>query len=188
MNVSDFADLSAKSKSGKRYLTAVDRQDSLSAMAARQVAKSAGLTIEIVEFGSYAGAAEAVLKDVADLACVPVSDAVSVEGQAKLVLLGVTGRFRDALVPQLPTFGEQGVGNVATADWIAVAVDADLPADRIVPISSKLLKISGSDAFRTAALRQGLQAIPVTPPNADRYWRQVSRLATDPQSPEKDSR
>ena len=82
----------------------------------------------------------------------------------KVRVLGVTGSARNALLPQVPTFREQGLDSLEGIDaWYGVLAPARTPADVVQKLNKDFLAVVNSDEVKAEAAKQGLIMKPGTP-------------------------
>ncbi|MDO8279920.1 MAG: tripartite tricarboxylate transporter substrate binding protein [Burkholderiaceae bacterium] len=101
------------------------------------------------------------------------------DGKAKI--LAVSSRTRSPLVPDIPTFAELGLPNVATTGWYGIGAPAGTPVAVLQRLERAVL-----EAGRSPELRQkltGMGATPVFSTRADstaraksdfQYWQEIS--------------
>ncbi|WP_157269626.1 Bug family tripartite tricarboxylate transporter substrate binding protein [Azohydromonas aeria] len=77
--------------------------------------------------------------------CGPIGDFMPHLSGGKVRLLGVSGAKRSRFVPDVPTFVEQGLKNVATEEWFGLYLPAGSSAERVQQMNA---------AARTALARQ----------------------------------
>ena len=82
----------------------------------------------------------------------------------KVRVLGVTGAARNPLLPQVPTFREQGVDSIDGIDaWYGVLAPARTPPDVIQKLNRDFLAVINSDEVKAEAAKQSLSMKPSTP-------------------------
>ncbi len=112
----------------------------------------------------------------------PLSTGVQPAGQGKLRVLGVMTPVRSAAVPEVPTFGESGLGAVAIPSWQAVFAPPGTPPE-IAERLSREIGIALKDGPLRAQLEQlHLQVASSTPAElaaiatrATQDWREFAR-------------
>lgn len=87
----------------------------------------------------------------------------------KLKALGVTGKRRVAILPDVPTLAESGVPNFETLQWYGVVAPAATPAPIIAKLHAELLKASRTQAFVDRLTAAGMDV--VTSPQPEDYQR-----------------
>ena len=83
----------------------------------------------------------------------------------KVRLLGVSGGARNPLVPQVPTFREQGLdfAEGSMEAWYGVLAPARTPPELIERLNRDFTEVINSDEVKAEAARQGLVMRPSTP-------------------------
>jgi tripartite-type tricarboxylate transporter receptor subunit TctC len=82
----------------------------------------------------------------------------------KVRLLGVSSATRNPLVPQVPTFREQGVEGMDGVDaWYGVLAPARTPPALVQRLNRDFAAVLASDEVKAEAARQGLLLKPGTP-------------------------
>lgn len=87
----------------------------------------------------------------------------------KLKALGVTGKRRVAILPDVPTLAESGVPNFETLQWYGVVAPAATPAPIIARLHAELLKAARTQAFVDRLTAAGMDV--VTSPQPEDYQR-----------------
>lgn len=75
----------------------------------------------------------------------------------KLKAIGVGGESRLAVLPQLPTFAEQGLPGYHVKNWFGVVVPARTPRDIINKLAGEIIKIQAMADFREKLALQGVE-------------------------------
>lgn len=82
----------------------------------------------------------------------------------KVRMLAVTGNARNPLVPDVPTFKEQGINFMDSMDaWYAVLAPARTPVDVVNRLNRDFIDVMNSDDVKAALGRQGLSVQAGTP-------------------------
>ena len=87
----------------------------------------------------------------------------------KLKALGVTGKRRVAILPDVPTLAESGVPNFETLQWYGVVAPATTPVPIIARLHAELLKAARTQAFVDRLTAAGMDV--VTSPQPEDYLR-----------------
>ena len=87
----------------------------------------------------------------------------------KLKALGVTGKRRVAILPDVPTLAESGVPNFETLQWYGVVAPAATPAPIIAKLHAELLKAARTQAFVDRLTAAGMDVL--TSPQPEDYQR-----------------
>ncbi len=81
----------------------------------------------------------------------------------KLRALAVTGSKRSALLPDVPTLSESGIGEADVYSWQAVAAPKGLPADVKTRLHAGIVAALNDPAVRPKLLDQGFEIVGNTP-------------------------
>ena len=87
----------------------------------------------------------------------------------KLKALGVTGKQRVAILPDVPTIAESGLPEFETLQWYGVVAPAGTPAPIVARLHAELLKAARNPAFVERLNAAGMDV--VTNPTPDDYAR-----------------
>ncbi|AOB30408.1 LacI family transcriptional regulator [Bordetella sp. H567] len=99
--------------------------------------------------------------------CFPVLSAARGQVEAgKVRALGVTGRKRSPLMPDVPTIAEAGLPDYAFETWFMVFAPAGTPAPVIDKLNSTLGKVLAAPTMMDRMTREGFDAIPSSPSEA----------------------
>ena len=77
--------------------------------------------------------------------------------------LGVTSGKRNAQVPDVPTFAEQGVKNYDVTGWYGLCTQSKVPQAIIAKINTDLNKLLAGATLRKRLEDQGITLTPGTP-------------------------
>lgn len=82
----------------------------------------------------------------------------------KVRMLAVTGKTRNPLAPDVPTFKEQGINYMDSVDaWYAVFAPARTPAAVVARLNRDFITVMQSEDVKTALAQQGLSIHTSTP-------------------------
>ena len=81
----------------------------------------------------------------------------------RLRVLGVTGKFRVAALPDAPPIAEAGVPGYDVIYWLGMLAPAATPPAIVARLNRELIAILGTGEMRETLSAQGLQATPTTP-------------------------
>lgn len=118
--------------------------------------QSAGIKLLHVPYQGAGPALTANLAGQIDLSAQAAGVALPQVHAGKLRLLGTFGTARNALVPAVPTFREQGI-DVDYAGWIALFAPAGTPADVTAALRAAARKASEDPAFIEGVAKAGSQ-------------------------------
>jgi tripartite-type tricarboxylate transporter receptor subunit TctC len=77
--------------------------------------------------------------------------------------LAVTGRQRNLLLPNVPTFEELGYKDMDAVQWYGVVGPAKLPQPIVDRLNGEIMRMLESPELRTQLASEGLQPMPMTP-------------------------
>ena len=89
-----------------------------------------GVKVQKVAYGGYAPAVTALLSGEVQTISIAVPDVAEHHKAGRLRILGVSGAQRHFLVPDVPTFKEQGF-DVAVGSWRTIAGPKGIPPERL---------------------------------------------------------
>ncbi|MDB5797934.1 MAG: tripartite tricarboxylate transporter substrate binding protein [Paucimonas sp.] len=81
----------------------------------------------------------------------------------KVKPLGISSRKRSALLPDVPTFGEQGLPEVVVTNWQGVIAPKGTPAEIVNRLNIALNKVIAAPEFRKVVTEQANEVIGGTP-------------------------
>jgi tripartite-type tricarboxylate transporter receptor subunit TctC len=93
--------------------------------------------------------------------------------------LAVTGSKRIPSLPDVPTFGEQGVAGMDNAGWFAVLAHANTPAPILQKLSGALTKTIADPAIQKRLLDLGLEPAGGTQEQARAAWARTVKTVED---------
>jgi tripartite-type tricarboxylate transporter receptor subunit TctC len=127
-----------------------------------------------VPYGGTAPALTDLLGGRVDAMFLPIHVALPQVRGGRLVALAIGSPRRHALLPELPTLAEAGVGNVDVDMWYGVFAPRGTPADTVTAYNRELRAILGTDEVRRAFSTQGMDPAASTP---EEFARLVERDA-----------
>ena len=120
----------------------------------------------------YKGAAPAitdVLGGQVQLAFVGTPAAVALVNQHKVIAIATTGGSRDALLPQIPTFGEQGFPDVKVEVTYGFWAPKETPRPIIDKLNAALVKTAQDPDFKDKLAKISFATRSTTPDEAEAY-------------------
>jgi tripartite-type tricarboxylate transporter receptor subunit TctC len=84
-------------------------------------------------------------------------------------VLGVASNQRSALVPNVPTFAEQGYPEQQVSVWWGIAAPAKTPTAILDRLNSEILAAGASPTMRTRLLEMGAEPITTTRAQANAF-------------------
>ncbi len=133
---------------------------------------SAGIALQSVP---YRGAAQAITDIIAGHLDGLVGDIPTVMAQVKagrLKALATTSRQRSDILPDVPTFAEQGFADVVGDNWDGVLAPAATPPHAIAKLNAALLAALDDPALRERLHDIGTTPAPSTPEQFNSYMRE----------------
>jgi tripartite-type tricarboxylate transporter receptor subunit TctC len=105
------------------------------------------------------------------LASVAMPAATELVKTGKVKALAVTSRKRTEALPDVPTVGESGLGDVDDATWVALFVPAKTPPAVIAKLNADLNAVLADRVVKDQFDRIGFSALGGTPAEAEQYVR-----------------
>ncbi len=94
------------------------------------------------------------------LALISANLAVPYAKAGKLRILGVTTASRYKLLPEAPTFEEQGFKPFDQANWSALMGPAHMPSDLVAKIAADVEKVLADPSLRASLSAAGIEVLP----------------------------
>lgn len=116
-------------------------------------------------------AMNAVMGGHVPLASVAMPAATEIVKAGKVAPLAVTSLKRVDALPDVPTVGESGLGDVDDATWVALFVPSKTPPAVIAKLNADLNTVLKDPDVKVQFARIGFSAMGGTPEEADRYVR-----------------
>jgi tripartite-type tricarboxylate transporter receptor subunit TctC len=104
------------------------------------IARRAGIKLNHVPYRGAAPMANDVIAGVVDSSLMQVGTCAPMAKEGKVVALGVTSPTRAALLPDVPTFAEQGMPGFDTQNWNGLAAPAGTPPAILRKIADVITK------------------------------------------------
>ena len=105
----------------------------------------------------------AMLSGEVQLGLVAVISVINHIQGGRLKPLGVTGSKRSALLPDVPTMGENGIAGFETGSWMGLFVPAGVPAETMARFQQEVAKVVALPDIRERFAKQGFEGIGNTP-------------------------
>ena len=156
--ISDFVN-AAKASPGK-IKNGNDQPGGSSYITAALLEKKLGVRLIKVPYAGFAPTVQALISGEVDTATVPAPDIAQHHKSGAVKVLGVASDKRHFLLPDVPTFREQGVDFVAGA-WRAIAGPKGIPAERLAMLEAKLLEALRDPEFQEKAKTAGFIVAPL---------------------------
>jgi tripartite-type tricarboxylate transporter receptor subunit TctC len=153
-----WADLAAKGRESQAPLFLASPGGSYLQIIAADLKRLSGLNLEEVPYKGGAPATVAVISGEALLTLMGPGALLPLVREGKIVAVASTNAARSALVPDLPTLDEEGLGGFSMSFWYGLAGPAGMPQD----VVRKLFDAS-TQALADPAVRQKLAALGYEP-------------------------
>ena len=114
----------------------------------------------------YRGSAPAVLAVMSGDTSLAIADIASIQPQLKsgrIKVIGVMGKDRSSLAPNMPTLAESGVPGYDAAGWFAILAPAGTPAAVVARLNAEITHVLGQPDLREQFATAGLEPLPSTP-------------------------
>jgi tripartite-type tricarboxylate transporter receptor subunit TctC len=131
--------------------------------------KQLGIKVRKVNFAGYAPAITALLSGEVQTISIAVPDVAEHHKAGKMRVLGVSGATRHFLLPDVPTFKEQGF-NVLVGSWRTIAGPKGIPADRLAVLEEGFRSAMNDQDFVARAKTRGFLIAPGGVKEASQMW------------------
>lgn len=119
-----------------------------------------GIDVTQVPYEGYALQIQALLSGEVDSVAVPAVEVAQYEKSGDLKVLGVSNAERHFLLPDVPTFQEQGF-DVISGSWRILLGPVGIPEDRLKILEDALVETMSSPAFVERARDAGFNVSPM---------------------------
>lgn len=120
--------------------------------------EATGTSLLHVPYRGVSPVVNALLTGEVDTAFVTPHIVVELEKAGKVKILGAASLERMALVPNVPTFTEQGVTGFVGGNWYGIVAPRGIPAPEKTRLAEELRKIAASDSFVAHCNSLGVEA------------------------------
>lgn len=134
----------------------------------------AGIKLTHVPYKGGAQAMNDVMAGTVQLYCGSIPSLLGYAQSGRIRLLGVTSAKRSPLLPDLPTFEEQGLHGIDVNSWVGLHAPGGTPASTIERLYTEVAKLMATDKLRQAFLSQGAEPEAVAPADFAARIRQES--------------
>lgn len=131
-----------------------DQPGGSSHVAASLMERTLGIKLNKIAYAGFAPTVQALLSGEIDSATVPAPDIAQHHKSGAARSLAIAGTQRHFLLPDVPTFREQGIDFVA-GTWRFIAAPRGTPADRLAVLEARLLDTLRDKAFIEKARAAG---------------------------------
>jgi len=135
----------------------------------------AGIDMLHVPFNGTPPAVTALLSDTVNAAFVPLMAVKAHVESGKLKVLAVTTPTRSSLMPNLPTFREQGFPDMDIYIWSGLAAPANTPDALITRINAEFNKVLSTNEIKEKWLAVGFEPILFSPAEFQGFYRAESK-------------
>lgn len=135
-------------------------------IAAELFVKAAGTPLQHIPFRGNAPAVAQVLGGQINVIFLSLGGASQHVASGKLIPIALTDRTRSALLPNVPTLGEAGVGGVEVNAWYGMFAPAGTPAAVITRLNEEVFAIVAQPDVRERLAGGGIEAMPPSTPDA----------------------
>jgi len=133
--------------------------------------RSAGLDIQAVPYKGAAAGVTDVLADRTQLLFGPISTTMPHARAGKATVVGVTGTKRSELMPEVPTFIEQGHPRLDIPSWFGLIGPASIPAPRVKILADAMAKALAAKDVIDALGAQGVEPAFGTAAELDKFMK-----------------
>jgi tripartite-type tricarboxylate transporter receptor subunit TctC len=91
------------------------------------------------------------------------------DGQVRA--LGVTGKKRSSILPDVPTIDEAGVPGYEATIWLGVMAPKGTPQPIVDKLNAEIIKVLNRPDVKEAWAKQGVEPMAMTPSEFDKYLR-----------------
>jgi len=144
-NVQDFINL-AKASPG-RITVGSYGLGSTSHLALAALEEKTGASFLHVPYRGLTPAVNAILTGEIDAAFVSPNSVIGIEKNGQAKILGAASLQRTAVVPNVPTFAEQGITDFVNGNWYGIVAPRGLPTEIKKRLEDEMRNIAGSEIF-----------------------------------------
>lgn len=148
----------AKANPGK-IRNANDQIGGGSHLAAVEVERACGIEMNLIPYSGYAPSVAALLGGHVESTTAPVPDVQSLVESGELRVLGIVASERHFMMPDVPTFMEQGY-DADRPSWSAIVAPRNIPTDRIAILEQAFMKAMQDPKLQETALKAGWEIGP----------------------------
>lgn len=120
---------------------------STSHLALAALEEETGASFLHVPYRGLTPAVNAILTGEIDAVFVSPNSVVGIAESGQAKILGAASLKRQAVVPNVPTFAEQGIMNIVNGNWYGLVAPRGLPADIKKRLEIEIAKIASSGTF-----------------------------------------
>ncbi|WBY00563.1 tripartite tricarboxylate transporter substrate binding protein [Ramlibacter tataouinensis] len=136
--------------------------------------KQLGIKVKKVNFSGYAPAITALLSGEVQTISIAVPDLAEHHKAGKVRVLGVSGPTRHFMLPDVPTFKEQGF-NVMVGSWRTIAGPKGIPPERLAKLEEAFRSAMAEPDFIARAKDRGFFVSPGGVKEAAQVWNDADK-------------
>lgn len=122
-----------------------------------QLKKAAGVDLVAANYKGTSDAALDLAADRVQILFAPITTALTHKPGGNVKVLGVTGNRRTAIMPDVPTFSEQGFTKLEVATWFGLIGPAGMPANAVTTLGDALARTLASKDIVETLHKQGIE-------------------------------
>jgi tripartite-type tricarboxylate transporter receptor subunit TctC len=168
----DLAEVLAAGRGGRRLAIGTISAGSTQNLSAEWLRVAAGLDATIVPYRSTPEVLTSIQRGDVQLGFESYAAAKGVLDGGQIRAVACTGHARSALLPEVPTLRESGLGDYAVVGWNAIFAPARTPQPAVELLNQHLIAILERPETRARLLQLGVEPAPATPEATDRLLRQ----------------
>jgi len=140
-------------------------------LAAEKFRLAAGIAAQHIPFKGPVEALTEVMAGRIDFYFLPISPALPLIKEGKVIALAVSSGKRAPLLPDVPTTAEIGLPNAAYAFWNGMFVPAKTPRDIVDRLYSETQKALQDASVKERLAKLGVEPLAMTQPEFERYFK-----------------
>jgi tripartite-type tricarboxylate transporter receptor subunit TctC len=125
--------------------------------------RDAGIKLDLVPYKGGAPSVVDALGGHIPAIVTPLAEVLEHARDGKLRILATTARERSALAPDIPTFTEQGFGNVVVQDWTGFLAPAGTPPEIVARANAAISEAVKMPKVKDAMAKNGMEVGTRTP-------------------------
>ncbi|WP_171060528.1 tripartite tricarboxylate transporter substrate binding protein [Poseidonocella sp. HB161398] len=137
------------------FMNGNDPQGGNSFVFANVIPKGLGIEMMKLPYPGHAPTVTALLTGEVQTATLPIPPVLEHAKAGTVTVLGVASETRHPQLPDVPTFKEQGY-DIVTGDFVMIVGPKGMPAEIKAKLEEGLLAAAGSEAFTSAAAKNGM--------------------------------
>ncbi len=138
-------------------------QGSSSHLAGELFFEKARIDVVPIPFQGVAGSIAEAMASRVDFGTSSVASPMAQIKAGRLLPIAVTGKARNPLLPEVPTFAESGYAEFDAPIWFGLLLPAGTPADIVSRLHAEVAKAAEKPDFKEIFAKQGAQAVTSSP-------------------------